>query len=113
MCEIKVYISSDINISTVSKKQLSNLYLKKTDNINGEKLIPLNTVEDYEEFCRKILNKSPSQIHAYWMKQVFLGKKIPPKSYVREKISQMMKNSKNTIAYSSQEEEGRSIYEVK
>ncbi len=113
IAEIKVFSSSNIDVSEVSQKQLSDLYLKKTDKIDGEKVIPINTVEDYEEFCRKVLNKTPSQIHAYWMKQVFLGKKTPPENYLREKVSQIIKNSKDTIGYSSQPLESKSIYEIK
>ena len=81
--------------------------------IDNLRYIPINTVEDYEEFCRKVLNKTPSQIHAYWMKQVFLGKKTPPENYLREKVSQIIKNSKDTIGYSSQPLESKSIYEIK
>ena len=47
------------------------------------------------------------------MKQVFLGKKTPPENYLREKVSQIIKNSKDTIGYSSQPMESKSIYEIK
>jgi len=113
MGKILVSISENTGINQVSKKELSKLYLKKTDKINDTKVIILDTKEDHDEFCRKILNKTPSQIHAYWMKQVFLGRKTPPPKYVREKISQIIKDSENTIGYSSGKIEGRIIYETK
>jgi len=113
MGKIFVTISENTDITKISQKELSNLYLKKTDKINNIKVIILDTQEDHEEFSRKVLHKTPSQIHAYWMKQVFLGRKTPPKKYLKAKISQVIKDSKNTIRYSSGKIEGRIIYETK
>ena len=58
-------------IQTISKSQLKSLYLKKTTSLNGIKIYIINNKKFYEEFTKKILNKTPNQIHAYWMKQIF------------------------------------------
>ena len=72
--EMKIYVSNNSTITTISKQEIRNLYLKKTKLLNGVKVIILDNEKFYDEFNKVFLNKTPSQIHAYWMRQIFLGK---------------------------------------
>jgi len=113
--DIDVYVSTDNNITVknITKQELTNIYLKKTNKIRGEKIHIFNNKNNYDEFNKKVLNKRPEQIHAYWMKQIFLGKNIPPKNLNYNEIKLEIENSKNTIGYSSKKIKGKVIYETK
>jgi len=111
--EIYVVISDNSNIDSITKNELSNLYLKKTDRIHGQKVIVVNNVDDYDEFNKKVLNKTPSQIHAYWMKQIFLGKKVPPKKITKTELEKDINNMPNIITYTSNKIDAKVIYAIK
>jgi hypothetical protein len=111
--DIDVVSNQKSELGVVSKNEISKVYLKKSDSINGQKVTPLNVEEDYDEFNKKVLNKNPKQIHAYWMKQIFTGTKIPPKKIKREEVKDKLKNNNDSIAYTSQKHELKVIHEVK
>ncbi|MEO1954165.1 MAG: hypothetical protein ABGW74_05630 [Campylobacterales bacterium] len=110
--EIYVVISDNSNIDNITKNELSNLYLKKTDRIHGQKVVVVNNVDDYDEFNKKVLNKTPSQIHAYWMKQIFLGRKVPPKKVDEKEIQRSINNLPNVITYTSKKINAKVIYAI-
>ena len=109
----KIYASKGINTNTLSKAQISKLFLKKTSKINGQKVVVYDNTEHYEEFVKYFLNKTPAQIHAYWMKQVFLGKKVPPEKLNKKEIMQKFLSKQNVIIYSSQKLNAKVLYEKK
>lgn len=111
--EVNVIVSKDNTIETITKQELSEIYLKKKNTINGKKVKVLNNKDNYDEFNKKVLNKTPSQMHAYWMKQIFLGKKTPPRNISTQGVQQEMQNDKNTITYTSQKLNEKVIYEAK
>lgn len=70
------------NASNVNQDFVSSVYLGKTRSFeDGKQIIPVNlsgtTME--EDFNKKVLGKSSSQMKAYWSKLVFTGKGTPPK----------------------------------
>jgi len=111
--DIDVIVSNNNKLNSITKNELVNLYLKKTDKIKGKKLIVINNKDDYDEFNKKVLNKTPNQIHAYWMKQIFLGKKVPPKNITQQDIKKEISNNTNTMTYTSKESKEKVIYETK
>jgi hypothetical protein len=74
------------------------LYLKKTDLINNQKIIVYDNQDNHKEFAKFFLNKTPYQIHAYWMKQIFLGKKIAPEKLTTKQLNE--KTTQYTKCYS-------------
>jgi ABC-type phosphate transport system substrate-binding protein len=70
------------NGSAVSDSEISRLFLGKLKKFsNGESATPVNAKVGSAarvEFEKKVLNKSSSQIKAYWSKRVFSGKGKPP-----------------------------------
>lgn len=107
--DIKVYVSHESEIQTVTKQELKNLYLKKIKSLHGKKVTVYDNEQNYDEFNKKFINKTPNQIHAYWMKQIFLGKRTPPKKLNADLIHQL-KQDPNCIYYSSQNLDAKVIY---
>jgi hypothetical protein len=103
--------SDESSIKSLSKEEISNLYLKKSDEIDGKKVGVIDNKDDYDEFYEKVLNKTPSQIHAYWMKQIFLGRRVPPKRVSKNELKDELKKDKDSIGYSSDDLELKVIYE--
>jgi len=108
-----VLVSKKSSINNLTKNELSNIYLKKTDEVKGKKVIVINNKDDYNEFNKKVLNKNSSQIHAYWMKQIFLGRKVPPKSIDKSEVDSVIKKDPNSVTYTSDKLNEKVIYEVK
>ena len=80
--EIAVVVNP-ANANAVSADDLNRLFLGRASSFaDGAKATPLNLAEGLaarEEFDNKVLNRSSSQLKAYWSKLVFTGKGTPPK----------------------------------
>ena len=102
-------------MTEVSKQDLANLFLKKTDTINGIKVIPIDSKNPkvYQEFYKKIVDKDPSQIHAYWLKQIYTGTKQPPKKLSKAEIKQALAQNQKIIAYDRTALTGKVIFTIK
>jgi predicted transcriptional regulator len=109
--QIYVISSSNLILNNITKKELKRLFLKKTSSIRGVKVNVINNKLTYNKFNKNVLNKTPNQIHAYWMKQIFLGKQIPPPIVKNEDIALLLKNKNNIIVYSNKKLKGNILYE--
>ncbi len=70
------------NTTSVTQDFVSSVYLGKTKSFeDGKQVIPVNLsgTPMEEDFNKKVLGKSSSQMKAYWSKLVFTGKGTPPK----------------------------------
>ncbi len=113
--DISIFISHNNTLSKVTQKELSNLYLKKTSTIHGIKLIPIDSKNQkvYEEFYKKIVKKTPSQIKEYWINQIYTGNRQPPKRLSPEEIQKELKNKSFIISYSKNAIDGKIIFTTK
>lgn len=113
--EVSVFISHNNKLTKVSNRDLANLYLKKTDKINGIKVIPIDSKNKkiFEEFYKKVIKKTPKQLHAYWVKQIFQGSTQPPKRLSKSAIKKAIKKGSHIIAYDSNPKTGRILLTVK
>lgn len=93
--------NSQLNSITITKKELANLYLRKTDRIKGIRVIPLDNKLNFEEFYSKIVNKSQKELRSYWAREMYKSERVPPKKLSKEQIKEMIKSNKNYISYSS------------
>lgn len=114
-CDISVVISHNNRLTSVSQQELANLYLKKTSTINGIKVTPIdsNDKKTYQEFYKKIVKKTPSEVHAYWMKQIYTGKKQPPKKMSKKELTSAMKKNTKIIAYTTNPSNGKILLTIK
>lgn len=101
--DFAVIVSKNSNITSISKKQISNIFLSKTKNLpNGEKAITLGLNEEASEttFYKKISGKNSIQLRKYWATVIFTGKgKVPKKMKNIQDIVHFVKNNTNAIAY--------------
>jgi len=112
---ISIFISHNNKISKVSHKDLANLYLKKSDTINGIKVIPVDSKNKklFKEFYKKVIKKNPQQLHAYWIKEIFRGDKQPPKKLSPKELKNAMKSKTPIISYEEIPKEGRILLTIK
>jgi hypothetical protein len=112
--EISVVTSKESRIDKVTKKELSNLYLKKSQRIGGERVEVYDSRDrdNYDEFYEKVVGKNRTQIHAYWMKQIFTGRKRPPRKLSDEELQKKINSGKRVLGYSSKNLDGKVIHET-
>jgi len=115
LCDISIFISHNNKLTKVSHKDLANLYLKKTNTINGIKVVPIDSKNKkvFQEFYKKIVKKSPSQLHAYWIKQIYTGNTQPPKKLSKTELKKAMKKDSHIIAYDTNPKNGRILLTIK
>ena len=108
--DIKIMISEKNKLISVTKNELAKVYLRKTDKIKGVTVIPVDNKESYKEFYSKVLQKTPKQLRAYWIKT---GKKRPPQKLSTAQIKQEMKKNPKIISYSTSSLTGKILLQVK
>lgn len=93
------------NNSAVNEDFVSSVYLGKTRSFeDGKQLVAVNQSGNAleEEFNKKVLGKSSSQMKAYWSKLVFTGKGTPPKEVkTDEEVISLVSENPATIGYIS------------
>lgn len=77
-----VIVNAANSASTVSKKQLADIFLKRTTRWSSNTTIaPVDQARASrarELFSKAIHDRSTSAIEAYWQQQIFSGKDVPP-----------------------------------
>ena len=98
----------------VSKQELAALYLGKTDKLKGIQVTPIDNTDrqSYEEFYRKVVDKTPKQLHAYWMQEMYRGNKVPPQKLSSTKIKEVLSSKQNIVAYAYNHLNGEIILTV-
>ena len=82
--DVVVVVSAKCAISTLSKDQVTDIFLGKTTRFpDGAPAVPVDQIEGSparDEFYAKLAGKSPAQLKAHWTKIIFTGRGQPPKS---------------------------------
>ncbi|RMF55584.1 MAG: phosphate ABC transporter substrate-binding protein [Calditrichaeota bacterium] len=100
----KVIVNEENPVSEISVKELSKIFLKRIRKWdNGEKILPVDLEESSparESFSREVHQKKVSAIKAYWQKQIFTGRGVPPpeKDSPRE-VLQYIEEHEGAIGY--------------
>jgi len=105
----KIYIISNnikLNSMKITKKELADLYLQKTNKIRGIRVIPLDNKSSFQEFYNEIVKKSPKKLRAYWTREMYKSDRLPPRKLSIQQIKTMIKSNSNYISYSSSEISG-------
>lgn len=110
---IKVMISNEHRVVSVTYKELSDLYLGKKNTIQGVKVTPIDNKDNFREFYQKVLKKNPKQLRAYWMREMYKGDRLPPKKMTTSEIKKEMKSKRRIISYSLSKLNGKVILTVK
>jgi ABC-type phosphate transport system substrate-binding protein len=80
---VVVVMSSKSDVSSLSKAQVSQIFLAKTDALpNGRVAKPVDQADGSavrNEFYDKVADKNAAQMKAYWSQLTFTGKAQPPR----------------------------------
>jgi len=95
------------NTATMDPAEIAKLYLGRSKSFSdGNGAIPLAQAESSAAtavFNEKILNKTSSQMKAYWSKLVFTGKGTPPKELLTDQeVIDLVSQNPNMIGYIQQ-----------
>lgn len=103
----KVIVNSSNSTTVLTRKQLSRFFLKKTGKWgNGRKVLPVDLMEKSpvrEIFSKEVHKRSISKVRAYWQKQIFSGRHVPPPEMEFEKdILAFVESDSGAIGYISE-----------
>lgn len=78
----KVIVNTSNPVSSLSKQQLSDIFLKKLSVWeNGQKVVPVDQNESSPlkaKFAKEVVGKPINALKVYWQQQVFSGRGVPP-----------------------------------
>jgi ABC-type phosphate transport system substrate-binding protein len=80
--DFKVVAHPSVKVDSISRAELSRIFLKKQAKWpDGTAAVPVDlpiTSEVRDSFSKAIHQKGTSAIDAYWQKQIFSGRDVPP-----------------------------------
>jgi ABC-type phosphate transport system substrate-binding protein len=100
-------IVNDANPSgAMSASDVSQLFLKQqTRWSNGQLVVPVDQVEDAsvrEAFSQAVHRRSTSAVEAFWQRQIFSGRAVPPvKKASDEEVIAFVRANPNAVGYVS------------
>jgi ABC-type phosphate transport system substrate-binding protein len=117
MANIAVIVN-EANASTIDESDIARIFLGKVKKFSsGEKITLVNLNSDNasrNEFEQNVLNKSSSQVKAYWSKLMFSGKGKPPKELSTDKdIMAFVAANPGAIGYVSKDSVDASVKVIK
>ncbi len=104
--DYKVIVNKSNSVSSMTKQEISKLFLKKVKKFaNGKMVIPVDLIDSSllrKKFSQDIHNKNIAEINAYWQKQIFSGQGVPPKKRVSDsEVVNFVKGLPGAIGYVS------------
>lgn len=111
--EIAVVVNPGVGDVTVNSAELKDIFLGKLNSLpNGKKIVAIDQEPGSvrEEFLKKLINKSESQLKAYWAQLVFTGRGQPPKQVMDdEEVKEFVSENPNMIGYIDSDEVDSSV----
>ena len=110
-----VIVNSANPVESVTRDQLSKLFLKKTVRWQtGRDAMPVDLAGRTEvriSFSQFVHHKSVVSVNSYWQQQIFAGKDVPPPAMRSERdVVEFVRNTPDAVGYvSSSAELGRNI----
>ena len=78
----KVIVNSAVHVDGLSKKEVSDLFMKRTPKwSSGTPVVPVDQSDRAavrDEFSKSIHGKSTAAVKSYWQQQIFSGRDVPP-----------------------------------
>lgn len=86
----RVIVNAENDQASLSRDELSRIFLKKTQRWTSldEKIKPIDLHEQAEirkAFSDMVIEKKVSTVKAYWQKQIFSGRGVPPPEKATDK----------------------------
>jgi ABC-type phosphate transport system substrate-binding protein len=104
----KVIVQASNPNAELKKEEISQLFLKKVKKWkqNDETVLPVDLVENApvrEQFSEAVHRKKVSFIKAYWQKQIFSGREVPPvEKESDEEVLKYVEQNLGAIGYVSE-----------
>lgn len=101
--DITVIVHPDSPVSSIDADTVARLFMKKTGEVNGVALTPLDLHKDTDvrrDFYQLVAHRTPDYMLSYWTRLVFTGRGSPP-AYVSSEDEMLFQVSrqKNLIGY--------------
>lgn len=100
--EVVVVVSAKSSVGSLSKEQVADLYLGKSQELGGgtAAIFDLPDGPTKEAFYEKATGRSLSQVKATWSKLMFNGKGQPPKEeHSAAELKKAVSGNPNAIGY--------------
>jgi hypothetical protein len=101
----KVVVNASISISSISRDELSRVFLKKASKFHdGHSAAPIDLPGSSgvrDAFSRDVHGKPTAAVEAYWQQQVFSGREVPPAEKSETAALDFVRSNSNGIAYVS------------
>jgi ABC-type phosphate transport system substrate-binding protein len=100
--EYAVIVNKNSSITTVSVKQIKNIYMKKKHFLNQIKIFPVNISSSSKirnNFEKQVLHLSRHKLNRYWIKQHFQGVRPPVVQSSIKAMKLFVKNVDGAIGY--------------
>jgi ABC-type phosphate transport system substrate-binding protein len=104
--DIVVVVAKGSPVSTLSKKELKEIYLKKQQFSNGIKLVPINLTASAHArglFEKSALKMDDTELGEYWNERHYNGVNPPMVQNSQEAIKAMVKKVQGAIGYIDEE----------
>jgi ABC-type phosphate transport system substrate-binding protein len=104
MADVVAVVSSTSTITTLSKAQVTDIFLGKVNRFpNGDLAVPIDQTEGSqarEEFYVLYAGKSSAQVMSYWAKIIFTGRGQPPKAVAGSiEVRKLLAGNPQAIGY--------------
>lgn len=101
---VVVIANKDNDMKVLTKKQVIDIYMGRTTRFpNGEVAVPLDQNSDSsirKLFYLNLVNKTVSEINAYWARLLFSGRATPPRMVESvTSVLNIIKKNKAAIGY--------------
>jgi ABC-type phosphate transport system substrate-binding protein len=102
----QIVVNNDNPITSLSKNQVKKIYTKKLTKWDDDKKIkPVDLQKNSDvrkSFSSSVLGKSVSAMRAFWQRQIFSGKGVPPPEKKNDaSVIEYVKNNPGAIGYVS------------
>jgi hypothetical protein len=101
---IVVVVNEQSKVQRLTREELSVIYM---GNASANTILQTMQVLDVQEgdlrdkFYLSLMGKTRNQMHAYWARQVFTNRAMPPKEYSEMSLLELLLKSTTVIGYLS------------
>lgn len=101
-----VVVNAQSGVQTLTHEEIVNIFLGRFRRLpSGMAALPVDQPPDQPlraEFYRRLVNKTPAEIRAYWARLVFSGKTSPPhQAATQSEVLQWMRDNPGAVGYLS------------
>lgn len=104
--EIEVIVHSETEMSSISRSELSKIFLKRLRTwSNGQLAVPVDQSPEREVrsgFTRRVHQQSVVTVEVYWKRMIFSGKRLPPTELANDQeVLDFVRSTPGAVGYVS------------